>query len=140
MHTSRLLATVVLAAALGLTGCGGEEEKSISKTDFLEQGNSICSEGNAAIDAVGDTLDQNDPDAVLAAIKDQVVPLIQGQVDDLRDLGYPDGDKDSLEGLYADTEDVLASWTDDPSTALSDTSMDPINAGMTDYGLTECGN
>ena len=131
---------VALALAVALTGCGGDAEadKPIAKSDFLEQGNAICSAGNMAVDEVGDGIDKNSQDEVLTAIKEQVVPLVRGQIDDLRDLGYPDGDEDTLEGIYTDTEDVLDSWEEDPSQALDDTRMAPINERLGDYGLTEC--
>ncbi len=69
---------------------------------------------------------------------DEMEDHLRGQIDDLRDLGYPDGDEDTLEAIYPDTEDVLASWEDDPSQALDDTRMAPINERLGDYGLTEC--
>lgn len=140
MLLTRPLVALALALAVGLTGCGGDDKSAepISKEKFLEKGNAICSAGNMAVDEVGDGIDQNNQDEVLAAIKEQVVPLVRGQIDDLRDLGYPDGDKDTLEAIYTDTEDVLDSWEDDPSQALDDTRMAPINERLGDYGLTEC--
>lgn len=140
MLLTRPLVALALALTLGLSGCGGDDksEEPISKQKFLEQGNAICSAGNMAVDEVGDGIDKNNQDEVLTAIKEQVVPLIRGQIDDLRDLGYPDGDEDTLEAIYTDTEDVLDSWEEDPSQALDDTRMSPINERLGDYGLTEC--
>lgn len=143
MSLTRPLVSLSLALALGLAGCGGDADDVapvIAKADYLEQGNTICSEGNNALDAIGDNLDQNDTEAVLAAIKDQVVPLVQDQIDDLRALGYPAGDKTLLEGYFSDTEEILDSWSEDPGVALEDTRMDPINEALISYGLTECGS
>lgn len=132
--------TLALALALGLAGCGGDDESKelISKQEFLDQGNTICSAGNLAVDEIGASIDRNDQEQLLAAIKEQVVPLVRGQIDDLRALGYPDGDKDTLEAIYTDTEDVLDTWEDDPSQALVDERMAPINERLGDYGLTKC--
>lgn len=140
MLLTRPLVVLAFALTVGLTGCGGDDksEEPISKQKFLEQGNAICSAGNMAVDEVGDGIDRNDEDEVLAAFKEQVVPLVRGQIDDLRDLGYPDGDKDTLEAIYSDTEGVLDSWEEDPAQALDDTRMAPINERLSDYGLTEC--
>ena len=69
---------------------------------------------------------------------EQVVPLVRGQIEDLRELGYPDGDEDTLEAIYTDTENVLDSWEDDPAQALDDERMAPINERLGDYGLTQC--
>ncbi|MDP2775362.1 MAG: hypothetical protein Q8O61_17550 [Nocardioides sp.] len=126
---------------LVLAGCGGDDdggEGAISKAEFLEQGNTICSAGNLAVDEIGGSVDKHDQEQLLTAIKEQVVPLVRGQLDDLRALGYPDGDKEILEAIYADTEDVLDSWEDDPSQALTDERMAPINERLGDYGLTKC--
>ena len=141
MHLTRPLAALALVLTLGLAGCGGDDdggEGAIDKSDFLERGNTICSAGNLAVDEIGGSVDQNDQEQLLAAIKDQVVPLVRGQLDDLRALGYPDGDKETLEAIYADTEGVLDTWEEDPKQALTDERMAPINERLGDYGLTKC--
>lgn len=138
MQLTRPLVALVLAATLGLTGCGDESEGAISKQDFLDQGNTICSAGNVAVDDIGDSIDTNDEEQVLSAIKEQVVPLVRSQLEELRALGYPEGDKGTLEEMYADTEGVLDVWEDDPGQALDDERMAPINKRLGDYGLTEC--
>ena len=140
MQFTRPLVGLTLALTLGLAGCGGDDEGDdpIAKADFLERGNTICVAGSMAVDDVGNSVDQNDQEQLLAAIKDQVVPLVRGQIDDLRALGYPDGDKGTLEAIYADTEGVLDGWEDDPSQALDDERMSPINKRLGDYGLTQC--
>jgi len=140
MQLTRPLVALSCALVLGLAGCGGDDEAKdpIEKQDFLSQGNTICSAGNMAVDDVGNSVDQNDQEQLLVAIKDQIVPLVRGQIDDLRELGYPEGDKDTLEAIYADTEGVLDSWEDDPALALEDERMAPINRRLGDYGLTEC--
>jgi hypothetical protein len=139
MQLTRPLVALCLALTLALAGCGGDEAgEPITKRDFLSQGNTICAAGNLAVDDVGNSVDQNDEKQLLNAIREQVVPLVRGQIDDLRALGYPDGDKDTLEAIYADAEGVLASWEDDPASALEDERMAPINERLGDYGLTEC--
>jgi hypothetical protein len=140
MQVTRPLVALSLALSLGLAGCGGDDpsEELISKSDFLDQGNTICAAGNMAVDDVGNSIDQNDQEQLLTAISEQVVPLVRGQIEDLRALGYPEGDKDTLEGIYADTEGVLDSWEDDPALALDDDRMAPINERLGDYGLTQC--
>jgi hypothetical protein len=139
MQLTRPLVALCLALTLALAGCGGDEAgEPITKRDFLGQGNTICAAGSLAVDDVGNSVDQNDEKQLLNAIREQVVPLVRGQIDDLRALGYPEGDKDTLEAIYTDAEGVLASWEDDPASALEDERMAPINERLGDYGLTEC--
>lgn len=140
MQLTRPLVALSFALTLGLAGCGGDDggDAPIAKADFLDQGNAICAAGSLAVDDVGNSIDQNDEEQLLAAIEGQVVPLVRSQIDDLRALGYPDGDKSTLEAIYTDTEGVLDAWEDDPSQALDDERMAPINKRLGDYGLTEC--
>lgn len=138
MLFTRPLVALSMALTLGLVGCGGDEADPISRSDFIDQGNAICAAGNLAVDEIGKSIDPNDEDQLLTAIQEQVVPLVRSQIDDLRDLGYPDGDKETLSAMYDDTVEVLDAWEDDPALALDDERMGPINERLGDYGLTEC--
>ncbi len=68
------------------------------------------------------------------------MPEIRDQVDDLRALGYPAGDRAELRAILDDTDDVLDRWQADPALAFTDTSMATINDRLDDYGLSSCGD
>jgi hypothetical protein len=133
--TSWLLAATIGLAAL--TGCGGGG--GISKAAFLKKANAICKKGNAELAKATSSIDPSDKDAAISAIKDKVVPNIQGQIDDIRDVGFPKADKDKLGGIFDNAQSVLDKVKDDPEAIMS--SDDPfadINKDFGAYGLTDC--
>jgi hypothetical protein len=143
------LLAAVLATGLIAAGCGDDDdddggEESISKEDFVAQGNQICEEGDAEIDAAAEeTFGNAEPsqEEVDAFVNDSVVPGIQGQIDDLRDLGAPEGDEDELDGIYEDAEAALSDIEADPTLVQGD--QDPfadVSQRLSDYGLTACGS
>lgn len=149
------IAAATLCLSFTLAGCGGSDSDgsdgpgsddtpsaaAITKADFVEQGNQICEDGNAALADALDGIDPNDPEAASTAITDQLVPNIQGQIDDLRALGYPEGDEQTLESIYTGAEDALDQISDDPSLMLTgSTVLDDTNTALVDYGLTTCGS
>lgn len=138
MLLTRPLVALSLALVLGVQGCGDDDPETIAKSEFLAQGNAICAAGNLAVDSIGKSLDPNDEEQLLSAIEEQVVPLVRTQIEDLRELGYPEGDEELLEAMYDDTGEVLDAWADDPALAIDDERMAPINERLADYGLTEC--
>jgi hypothetical protein len=131
----------VAFAALLVTACSGGSN-TIAKSSFVEQGNAICTKSNAALSAAVKALGSAPPDEQVAVyIKDTFVPNIRGQIRDLRALGYPKGDKDTLEGAYTAAEEVLVTVAADPASFV-DATKDPFAKAkkvLTDYGLTICG-
>lgn len=147
------LTAIALCLTVALTGCGGSdsdggsdgdptsEAAAITQDELIEQGNAICDAGNAEIEAAGAEVDTTDPAALEAAITDVVIPNIRGQIADLRALGYPEGDEDTLEDIYTGAEDALDRAEADPSlmTTGDGTLFADTNAALSDYGLTTCG-
>lgn len=130
------------ALALLVTACGSSGDEAMTKADFLSKGNEICKVAAAELDKAGDELGDSDPDGIEEAIKDVFVPGIRGQIDDLRALGYPEGDKDTLEATYSDAEELLDAIEQDPAKFLA-AGEDPfaaVNEDLSAYGLTECGS
>ncbi len=145
-----LAALAALALTLGLAGCGGDDDTSgdngadsetaISKADFVEQGNAICADGNAEIAAAADQVDPSDPAAAASFVTDTLVPNIEGQLADLRELGLPEGDEDVVSGVLDDAEGVLDEVAADPSLLTGGDPFGEVNQQLIDYGLTECGS
>lgn len=148
------LAALTVLLTFALAGCGGSdsdggsegsddeptsEAAAITKDELIEQGNAICEAGNAEIAAASADIDTTDPEAITTAITDVVIPNIRGQIADLRALGYPEGDEETLEGIYSEAESVLDEAEADPSLMTSDAVFDETNTALVDYGLTTCG-
>ena len=95
---------VVLGAlTLGLAACGGGDDR-LSKEDYQEQGNAICSKYERQIDAVPEPRDN--PESVVAYV-DKVVPLAEKQVAEMRDLKPPENDQDAHDEMLREAERVV---------------------------------
>jgi hypothetical protein len=139
----RRLTGVVLFVLL-VAACGGSSDKTIAKADLIKQGNVICQKASASIDKEFQKLPADATEAQqIAFIKDTAVPQTKQQIKDLRALGYPKGDKATLEKIYADSDKLLADIAADPKKNYIDATGDPfagINTKLDAYGLTACGS
>jgi hypothetical protein len=134
---------VVAAIALGVAGCGGDDETTISKSDFITQANEICKTANDQVDAASnEELSANPtPEEIEAFWNDTARPSAEEQVQQIRDLGAPEGDEEQIDALLAAVE----SATEEAQTAVDNGTFgqgpDPFeeaNRLSLDYGLTDC--
>jgi hypothetical protein len=140
-----LFAAAVSAAGLIAAGCGDDDDSdsSLSKEEFVAQANEICTEGTtelneAAQEEFGDS-GQPTPAEEEAFVRDTVVPNIQGQLDEIRELGIPEGDADEVNGILDDAQSALDELEEDPSGTSGGT--DPfadVNRDLTEYGISAC--
>jgi hypothetical protein len=133
------------AAALVLVGCGGDDDNGLSKSEYIKQGNAICTKGNAVIDKAARQQFQAQPTpAQFAAFaKSTLIPTISGEIDDLKALKAPKDDADELSQLYDDAEAALDKIKANPALAGAEGANDPfadVNKRATAYGLTVCGS
>ena len=134
---------VLVAASALLAACGGDDESSsepLTKAEFLTQGNAICAEANKEIGAAIEEIPSEPDEAQLESFtSDTFVPNIQGQLDDLGDLGPPEGDEEKVDAIIGSAQEALDKVEDDPSLLLSND--DPFNESYDlaeNYGLEEC--
>ena len=102
-------AAVILAIPLALAsaGCGGSSHSSsttassssapMTKAAYIAQADELCKKYNAQIDAV--VGGGHDP-ATRAATQHAVINLFHQNIADLRALGYPPGDKQTLSPIW----------------------------------------
>jgi hypothetical protein len=153
-----MFAVAAATAALGMAGCGGDDETTTTDTgaseateapgvalsadDFVQQGNAICRAGNQELDAAAETLLSGEPsDAdVEAYVTDTLVPSIQGQVDAIRALPAPEELSGDVETFLDDAQAALDELEADPSLLASepDEVFADVNQQAQDLGLTEC--
>ena len=145
------LKTVVLLFALAtlFAGCGDDEESGDSgdggsaptKAEFVKEGNAICEKGNAELDAATANFGPQTPPAeVDAFVTDTLVPNVQGQIDDLRELTPPAGDENTVDEMLDTAQDNLDTVEDDPASIRSGDPFAEANQLLRDYGLTVCGS
>ena len=156
MLTKRLLLSLVavLVLALVAVGCGSDKKESskskpaITKAEFLRKGNAICTAGNKQIDAKGKKFfagQKSKPsEAQLKKFATEVlIPNVQQQVDGIRALGSPPGDKAKVKAILDAADQGLAKSKQDPAAIASEGSQDPFaraNKLAREYGLKVCGS
>ena len=146
MRKLSLFACVILAAAVAVVGCGGDDNP--TKAEFLKDGNAICKNGNKEINQAAKqifTSKQKPSQAQLNKFaNDTLIPSIQGQIDDIRDLGTPSGDEDQVNAILDDAQAALDKGKANPELLTSNNpKQDPfakVNKEASAYGLTVCGS
>ncbi len=145
------LLAAVTALAIIVAGCGGSDDStsSLTKAEFLKQGNAICAEGNKEIDsefeafAEENNLSENkEPteEQLTEAAEDILIPAVDKQLGELRDLGAPEGEEEEVDKLLTAVEEALEEGEEDPSVLTSQGSpFADVNKMARDYGLTTCG-
>jgi hypothetical protein len=145
----------MLVGALLVAGCGSDSSTtdttaSITKAEFVKQGNAICKEGNEEIEgefekfAKENTLSEKKAptEAQLEEAAEQfLIPAITRQVEGLRALGAPSGEEEKVNTLLDNAETALEEVEEDPSLLSGEKSepFEDVNKEARAVGLTTCG-
>ena len=156
MNKALLAAFAALFALAALmAGCGGGDETTnetvtLTKAEFIKQGDTICKEGNKEIQkGFEEYVEENDlpenkePSAEqgVELTETVILPNVKQQAEEIRDLGAPEGDEEQVDELVTSLEDAVAEGEDDPE-SLFEGKTDPfaeVNEIATDYGFKVCG-
>lgn len=130
-----------------LAGCGDDGDDGgnrLSKAEFLEKGNAICEEGTQEIDAAGQTAfasPGHPTQQETAAFAEQtVVPSVQSQIDQLRDLSPPEDDQAQVTAILDQAQVAVDGVRANPQSLGQETDSAKANALAKAYGLTACAN
>jgi hypothetical protein len=150
MRRTAAMVTMVLALVVGGAACsssGGDDADAPAptKAEFLKDANAICKTANSAIERAADEAGLNEEDApdedAVAFVTDTFIPSVQGQISDIRDLGFPGADKEELDKLLTEADERADEVADDAEgyVAADEDPFQDVNQRLYDYGLTECG-
>ena len=139
-----LIVSTALATGLIAAGCGDDDDESggssLSKDEFIVKANDICTKGTTELNqAAEETLgagQQPSPAEEEEFVRETVVPSIQGQIDDIREL-VPEDEADEVNGILDEAELLLQDLEEDPSGAQGDPFAE-VNDDLTEYGLSAC--
>jgi phosphoenolpyruvate synthase/pyruvate phosphate dikinase len=148
------LAALVALAALA-AGCGGgddttDESVTLTKTEFIKQGDAICKEGNKEIgEGFEEYAEEKDLPENQEPSKEQgveitetlILPNVQQQAEEIRELGAPEGEEEQVDELITALEDAVAEGEEDPE-SLFKGKTDPfgkVNKLAKDFGFKVCG-
>lgn len=143
-----LVLVSILAVAVPAAGCGSSKKKThaLTKSEFLAKGNAICRKGNQQINAVGNRVfsRKHKPTKAQALkfAKDTIIPSVQSQINGVRALGAPAGDKAKVSAIVNAAQSALDKAKKNPI-VLTQNGPDPFkkaNQLSKAYGLTVCGS
>lgn len=143
------VACLLAALSLLFAGCGGGDDEttsSLTRAQFIKQGNAICKkseeEKGKAIRALISKLDPSKP--ISQKRKEQLVvtvilPPYEQTTEDLKGLGTPEGDEEEVEDIIKEMEKAAKEAKADPGVAVTSVrQFEKANKMATSYGLTSC--
>lgn len=150
------LLLALAATAAVVAGCGSsssettETTASISKAEFVKQGNAICMAGNKETNAgfekfaKENNLNHKKPsNAQFEELSETVlIPSVSKQISEVRELGTPEGEEAEVEEFLTHAEEALEELKADPSLVAKEGKEEPfytVNKEAAKIGLTSCG-
>ena len=139
---------LLFATAALIAGCGDDEDSgdsgasdsgSLTKAEYLEQGNAICAKYNKQLDELFPQIPGSPGTPAFDSFtEEQIVPILETQISEVEALPAPEGDEEQVEAIFTAANEGLDTLEDDPS-ALAGDAFTEANQLANDYGLTECG-
>jgi hypothetical protein len=150
------LALLLACAVAGFAvGCGDDDDNgngggddSLSKAEYIERGDQICRAGDREIERdaeseFGDLQEQPSREDLVGFVEDVVIPNIEDQIAELRDLPAPEGDEDTVNAIYDAADESIETVKENPEAAVSEGADNPFeetNRLARDYGFEACGD
>ena len=147
MRRHRALGTIVLACGLVTFAFGGVAlAGELSKSEYLDEINSICADANEEIatifeEAFADLPEDElpDPEEFAEVIQEEIVPVFEDALDEAEDVNGPRSTERKVKRLIDDYRDVVSDIEDDPEILLGDEDpFEEADEGAADLGLDEC--
>jgi hypothetical protein len=157
-----LLAAGAAAALMLAAGCGGDDGDeggttaapgaagSVTLAEFVEQGNAICKEGNEEIGSGIEEFaeenglsgnDQPSQEQIDALAAEVLIPSIADQVEELRALGTPEGEKGKAVERFLDNAESTLEEVEADTSLITGGKMSPfaeVNQEAVSLGLVVC--
>jgi hypothetical protein len=152
--SKRFIALLAALAAISMivAGCGGGSDSSssssLTKAQFIKQADAICEKGNkASNEEVEEFAKENNVNTSKPTKEQQeeviaqvVAPNVQGQVEEISDLGAPEGDEKKIDAMVGAVEEGVEELESNPSALIE--GKNPLSKGSKlakEYGLKTCG-
>jgi hypothetical protein len=143
-----LIACILAALSLLFAGCGGgdDETSSLTKAQFVKQGNALCKKAEEEKGkAIKSLVAKLNPRAQFTMERKEqlvvtiILPPYEQTTEDLQNLGAPEGDEEKVEAIVKAREEAAKKTKADPGVAVTSTrEFVDANKLATDYGLTSC--
>lgn len=153
--SKRIIALLFGALVLGLVaGCGGSDdeggEETLTKAEFIKQGDAICRQGNEEIEEGFDSFakengiaknQEPNKEQSREIVVTVIIPGVKQQGEEIRALGAPAGDEDQVAAILDSLDEGIEEAEADPE-SLFEEKTDPFgeaNQRAKAYGLKVCG-
>ncbi len=151
----RYFAPLVALAGLAMfaAGCGGSDDgtttASLTKAEFVKQGNAICQAGNEEINSEVESFaeenglsgnDQPTAEQLEELATDILIPSVSKQVGEVRDLGAPSAVEQEVDAFLDHAEKVVEEVEADPTliTEAKTSPFESVNKEAAALGLNVC--
>lgn len=150
MKKRAIIGLVAVLAAMGLAvgGCGSDDETTaLTKAQFTKQVNALCKKSGeervaqyrARQAAEQGTKKGGGEKAREELFRQSFVIPFQEMVEEIEELGAPEGDEEELEAIYEEWLRGAEIFEQDPLLLLSEPpTFDKANKLSAEYGLTDC--
>ena len=152
---NRLIALIAALAALAIVvaGCGDSDDdgtdsgEALTKAEFVKQAEAVCAANNKEIDAEFEKFSEENnlskkkaptQEQLEEAADDFLLPIVNDQIDELREIEPPEAQAGAFEALLDEAEAEVEKLEDDPST-LEEQSFVKVNERARALGLEACG-
>jgi hypothetical protein len=146
MTKHRLLA-LALASALALSAgaCSSDSEPTPKKAEYLKKADALCVKSDKVIEKLGKGVSEDSPKAELEAYYKKAAEESLNNIGEVRDLGFPEGDKAKLDEHFKVFESAFEALKASPEkfdsiTEARGPKLDAASQALFDYGLKECGS
>jgi len=128
-------------------GCGGSDSETVTKAEFTKQANTICEKGDKERKAKFKAVNVPKPEGsggwtepeMEKVVNDVFVGPYNEMIDELKDIGLPEGEEEKAEAIFEAMEDGVEKVENDPIAALGGTELfKEVNKLSIEYGLTGC--
>lgn len=111
----------VAAVLVLLSACGGGGEE-LSREEYLKRADAICENGNEELEKASEKAFAEIPEGEAPSeeqfaeyARKTVIPMVRGQVSELRDLPPPEGGADEVDEIYDAIDKAIDRLENDPS-------------------------
>jgi hypothetical protein len=146
------LAVLVALAAIA-AGCGGGDDTTdsaavtLTKAEFIKQGDAICEEANEANQAEaeefakenGFELEKASKEQLEEAVGEVLAPSLNKQAEELGALGAPKGDEKKVEEIVVAVEGAADEIEGNPNLVFTGKALKKPNQLAEAYGFKVCG-
>lgn len=141
-----LLALSLAAVAAGCGGGEGTAASSLTKAEFIKAADAICEEADKTQDAELKAYLKDNPKAEaskagqIKLVASAGLPSVQSEIEELTELGTPEGEEAEVEALFESMEKALAESESDPSKVLTKAGNPfvALEKQAADYGFKAC--